>query len=125
MTDGVVRLTAMDQTNTPSGPRLVQTLIPMGTLSGDGVIVGALSVGGEVMAGGGTADAGKVIAGMAAAVGYGVEVGGREVTTGVVVSRASTVGVLVGAAILAVVGTAVLSVGEVAIMAVEAVGKIA
>ncbi len=95
----------------------------MGTLSGDGVMVGALSVGGEVVAGSGTADAGKVIAGMGAAVGYGVEVSGREVTTGVVVSRASTVGVLVGVAMLAVVATAVLSVGEVTILAVEAVGK--
>ena len=95
----------------------------MGTLSGDGVMVGALSVGGEVLVGGGTADAGKVIAGMGAAVGYGVEVGGRDVTTGVVVNRASIVGVLVGVAILAVVGTAVLSVGEVTILAGEAVGK--
>ncbi len=113
----------MDQTNSPSGPMLVQTLIPMGTLSGDGVTVGALSVGGEVMAGGGTADAGKVIAGMGAAVGYGVEVGSLEVATGVVVGRASTVGVLVGVAILAVVGAAVLSVGKVTILAVEAVGR--
>ncbi len=95
----------------------------MGALSGDGVTVGALSVGGEVMARGGTADAGKVIAGMGAAVGYGVEIGGREVATGVVVGRASTVGVLVGVAILAVVGVAELSVGEVTILVVEVVGK--
>ncbi len=95
----------------------------MGALAGDGVMVGALSVGGEVMADGGTADAGKVIAGMGAAVGYGVEVSGREVTPGAVVSRASTVGALVGVAILIVVGAAELSVGEVTILAVEAVGK--
>ena len=87
MIDGIVRLTAIDQTNSSSGPRLVQTLVPMGTLPGEGVMMEALSVGG-------TADAGKVTTGMGAAVGYGVDVGGREVTPGAVVSRASIVGVL-------------------------------
>ena len=107
--DGIVWWTARDQINTPSGPTLVQTLIPSGTLSGDGVIVAALSVGGEGLAVG-KADARKVTTGMDVDVGCRAAVGGREVAAGAGMIRFSIVGVLVGVAIPVVVGVTILTV---------------
>ena len=106
--DGIVWWTARDQINTPSGPTLVQTLIPSGTLSGDGVIVAALSVGGESLVGG-KADARKVTTGMDVAVGCRAAVGGREVAAGAGVRRFPSVGVFAGVALPVVVGVTILA----------------
>ncbi len=60
---------------------------------------------------------------MGVAVGYEVEVGSCEVTTGVVVGKVSTMGVLVEAASPALVGAAVLLVGKVTCLVAEIVGN--
>ena len=113
----------MDQTYSSSGPRFVQTLIPLDTLPGDGVMVGALAVGGEDVADGGRADAVNFTTGLATDVGYKTVVGGKDVAAGAVVERTSTVGVPVGSAVRADVEMAFLAVVGVAIRAVVAVGK--